>query len=166
MQGRLFVVLLGKDQVIKTHVFTHVCARSQHKVGLHSHMRCIHGNLGHMSAYTHRQAHTHAHTHWVSRKRSLVTPLMNPSVILQLNDGRGPSQGTPLRTAPVTWQPNPSRPESSLSPYLPLTLPLCCLAPSCLTSLHCEVSLCRSFSFFLPHSIYMHGMAWVVASKP
>lgn len=76
--------------------------------------------------------HTQAHTHWVSRNRSLVTPLMNPCVILQLNYRRVASQETRLGTPQVAWQPNPSRPESSLSPNLSFPLPLSFLAPSCL----------------------------------
>ena len=146
MQGRLFVVLVGKDHFIKVRVFAHVDPCSQHKPGLHSHMYCVHCNLAHLSGHIHTQRQ--AHTLWVSRNRSWVTPLMNPSVILQLNYGRVQSQGTPLRTAPVTWQPSPSPPKSPLSPYLSLFLPLCFLAPSCLNSLSCKVSLSLSTFFF------------------
>lgn len=114
--------------------------------------------------------HTHMHidTHWVSRNRSLVIPLMNPSVILQLNYGRVSSQGTPLRTAWVTWQPDLSLPKSSPSPYLSLVRPLCFLAQSCLNSLHYKVSLSLTLSLFFSLIPYAQwGMScsrhvWVV----
>lgn len=59
-------------------------------------MSCIQCNLAHSSAQR------RAHTPWVSRNRSLVALLMNPSVILQLNYGWVPGRGTPLGSATVT----------------------------------------------------------------
>lgn len=57
--------------------------------------------------------YTRTRTFWVSRKRSLATPLMNPSVIFQLSRGY---QAKKLLSVRVTWQENPSCPESLLSP--------------------------------------------------
>lgn len=109
MQGRLFVVPWGKDYFIKVlRVLTHVCVCVcvPPGPGNHSHMYWLRRSLGLL-----RGRRVYTHTFWVSRKRSLATLLMNPSVIFQLSRGY---QAKKLLS--VTWQENPSSPESLLSP--------------------------------------------------
>lgn len=135
MQGRLFVVPWGKDFFIKAlRVFTHVCALPE-QTGNHSHTRWLRRGLGLL------EGQAHLRTFWVSRNRSSVTLLMNPCVIFQLSRGYRAK-----KLLSVTWQANPSCPESFLSPEPSPSI--CHHAPPCLNS-QLQVPLCF---FPLPNS--------------
>lgn len=135
MQGRLFVVPWGKDFFIKAlRVFTHVCALPG-QTGNHSHTRWLRRGLGLL------EGQAHLRTFWVSRNRSSVTLLMNPCVIFQLS-----REYRAKKLLSVTWQANPSCPESFLSPEPSPSI--CHHAPPCLKS-QLQVPLCF---FPLPNS--------------